>query len=314
MPIPLPNLDDRTYSDLVAEAQGMIPVEYPAWTNHNASDPGIMIIELLAWLTEMALYQVNEITDTHIEAFLELLNGPDWSLNAAGEMDTAVTETIQALRERYRAVSTTDYEHLLTAVWPQTRTAEAIAAQGEISRICVLSQCNLESDTPIADAPAHVSLIILPVDGLEPQQSLLNAIFAFLEPRRLLTVILHVVKPTYVTVKIAGRIFLREDADLTKTLISAHNQLNNFFDPHHGGPEGTGWPFGRGVYASEIYALLSKVSLVDYIDDVVVTGADGEANDVGITLHKHQLVAIDLTELAVVDIYGNELKQADTGS
>ncbi len=309
MPIPLPNLDDRTYNDLVAEAQGMIPTEFPTWTNHNPSDPGIVIIELLAWLTEMALYQVNEITDTHIEAFLELLNGPDWSLATTGSLDTVVQETILALRERYRAVSPADYAHLLTHVWPQTRLPNDIATQGEISRIHCLPQTNLEADDPIAEAPAHVSLIILPKGDLTPKKSLGQAIFSFLEPRRLLTVILHVVSPSYVTVKINGRIFLREDADLEKTLTIAQATLTRFFDPHAGGIDATGWPFGRSIYVSEIYALLSKIPMVDYIDEVTVSGADNQASEVRAVLQKHQLVTVDLSNLAVVDIYGNELKK-----
>ena len=47
MPLNVPNLDNRTYDDLVEEALGMLPRYAPGWTNHNASDPGITIIELL---------------------------------------------------------------------------------------------------------------------------------------------------------------------------------------------------------------------------------------------------------------------------
>ena len=53
MPIRLPNLDDRRYAELVEEALELIPVHAPQWTNHNPSDPGIMLVELFAYLTEM---------------------------------------------------------------------------------------------------------------------------------------------------------------------------------------------------------------------------------------------------------------------
>src|SRR5258708_4480089 len=46
--IPAPKLDDRTYSDIVAEAMRLIPRYCPEWTNHNPSDPGITILELTA--------------------------------------------------------------------------------------------------------------------------------------------------------------------------------------------------------------------------------------------------------------------------
>src|SRR6266699_1306572 len=59
MPVPLPNLDDRRYDDLVAEARGLIPSLDSTWTNHNPSDPGITLVELFAWLSEMLMYRID---------------------------------------------------------------------------------------------------------------------------------------------------------------------------------------------------------------------------------------------------------------
>ena len=64
MPLPLPNLDDRSYTDLVEEARRLIPTYAPEWTNHNPSDPGIMLIELFAYLTEMLIYRLNRSPTT----------------------------------------------------------------------------------------------------------------------------------------------------------------------------------------------------------------------------------------------------------
>src|SRR5215831_11799631 len=102
MPIPLPNLDDRVYDDLMAEARTLIPALYPKWTNHNPSDPGIMLVELLAWLVEMLLYQLNEIPEASTAAFLELLNGSQWSRPSDRDLESLVHETVLGLRERYR--------------------------------------------------------------------------------------------------------------------------------------------------------------------------------------------------------------------
>ena len=52
MPVKPLNLDDRTFADLLAEVQSLIPRLAPGWTDHNVSDPGIMVLELFAWLTE----------------------------------------------------------------------------------------------------------------------------------------------------------------------------------------------------------------------------------------------------------------------
>lgn len=63
MPMLLPNLDDRRWVDLVDEGRALIPLYVPEWTDQNAHDPGITMIELLAALAEMDIYQVNRITD-----------------------------------------------------------------------------------------------------------------------------------------------------------------------------------------------------------------------------------------------------------
>ncbi|MCU0526260.1 MAG: baseplate J/gp47 family protein [Elainella sp. Prado103] len=78
MPLPLPNLDTRRWADLVAEGRALIPRYAPTWNDHNISDPGITIIELLAWLTEQSIYRVNQIPARHRQKFLALLGfAPD---------------------------------------------------------------------------------------------------------------------------------------------------------------------------------------------------------------------------------------------
>ena len=73
MPIQLPNLDDRRYGDLFAEMRALIPRYAPEWTDHNESDPGIMLLELFAWLTEALIYRINRIPGASEVRFLELL-------------------------------------------------------------------------------------------------------------------------------------------------------------------------------------------------------------------------------------------------
>jgi len=71
--IPPPKLDDRTFHDIVEEAISMIPRYSPEWTNHNPSDPGITLIELAAWMTDMLIYRLNQVPDKNYVAFLNLL-------------------------------------------------------------------------------------------------------------------------------------------------------------------------------------------------------------------------------------------------
>src|ERR1041384_5088642 len=71
--IPPPKLDDRTFNDIADEAISMIPRYAPEWTNHNPSDPGITLIELAAWMTDLLIYRLNQVPDKNYVAFLNLL-------------------------------------------------------------------------------------------------------------------------------------------------------------------------------------------------------------------------------------------------
>ena len=51
----------------------MIPRYAPDWTNHNPSDPGITLIELAAWMTDLLIYRLNQVPDKNYVAFLNLL-------------------------------------------------------------------------------------------------------------------------------------------------------------------------------------------------------------------------------------------------
>jgi hypothetical protein len=67
------NLDDRSFAGIVEEALRLIPRYCPEWTNHNPADPGVTLIELFAWMTEMTLYRLNRVPEKTYLALLELL-------------------------------------------------------------------------------------------------------------------------------------------------------------------------------------------------------------------------------------------------
>ncbi len=73
MSLPTRNLDDRTFQDIVDEAKKRIAASCPAWTDHNVSDPGITLVELFAWMTEMVIYRLNQVPEKNYIKFMELL-------------------------------------------------------------------------------------------------------------------------------------------------------------------------------------------------------------------------------------------------
>lgn len=76
----LPNLDNRTYDDLLREVRTRIARYTPewrpgasAWTDVNDSDPGIALAQVFAWLSEMLLYRMNRVPALNYIKFLQLI-------------------------------------------------------------------------------------------------------------------------------------------------------------------------------------------------------------------------------------------------
>lgn len=73
MGLPIPELDDKKFDELVNEARSLIARYAPEWTDHNIHDPGITFIELFAWLAEMQIYQLNQVTNANYLKFLKMV-------------------------------------------------------------------------------------------------------------------------------------------------------------------------------------------------------------------------------------------------
>ena len=60
----------------------------------------------------------------------------------------------------------------------------------------------------------------------------------------------------------------RESVSLLKARVA--EALRRFFHPLTGGVEGRGWPFGRAVYASEVYQRVEGLAGVDHVDSLTL--------------------------------------------
>jgi hypothetical protein len=284
--LPLPNLDDRTYEDLIAEAISLIPSEYPEWTDHNPSDTGIILLELLSWLTEMVFYRVNRISNKNYQVFLKLLNGAD--VQYSPDLEIAIRETVLSLRKRYRAISADDFERLVLEDWNETSTAGAV---GKVSRVKCISDRNLARIEELE--AGHISLVILPASSeLQPSPALKTALWQWLDDRRLLGTRHHVVGADYVPVTISAKLRLEPGVPASLGRQRAIAAIHGLFHPLTGG-NGQGWAFGRSVYRSEVFELLDRVPGVDYVPRVVL---QNNPNQHEVTLSEHQLVTVTVEE------------------
>lgn len=277
MPLPIPVLDDRRFHDLVEEARALIPNYAPGWTNHNPSDPGITLVELFAYLSEALIYRLDQVTPEITCAFLTLLDGSAERRPEPGssrvrvtregreeklhELDAEVRETVLALRRLDRAVTAQDYERL-------AREPGALppSLHGKLKQVRCCPGLDLRTD-PVTNRADHVSLVAtLQENGEEDWPVAVNSIEAWMEPRRLLGTQFHMVRP--VTLEVSIAITLLPDVDAVRNEVG--KQIDEWLNPVWGGDDGRGWPFGRGVYASELYVRISQVPGVTAVKAIVL--------------------------------------------
>lgn len=120
-------LDDQTYQEIVEQAKGRLPWLCPAWTDHNAHDPGITLLELMAWYKELQQYHLDRLTPSLRRCLLRLANVtpmresdavvplvvgqecpprlPDDRLTNAQDMIFELSEPIPALRSTLKEVA-----------------------------------------------------------------------------------------------------------------------------------------------------------------------------------------------------------------
>lgn len=281
MALKIPNLDDRNYTDLVDEALSMLPRYAPEWTNHNPSDPGITLVELLAYFTELFIYRLNRVTkDTKIR-FLQLLVGSNGDAKkdvkarlaqaSLAEVDEALRQAVLTLRRRQRAVTREDYEYLAKEATAGKPDREKLLRARSFARRNLQASDEASRD---ADAPGHMSVVVLPASdlGQDKLDDLLAQVRDDLEPKRILTTRLHVIEPFYLWIELAAKIHTRPDVPddvRARAREKAIDSLEQYFNPWPGGgPQGDGWPFGRALYLSEVLQELEQVEGVDYVEDV----------------------------------------------
>ncbi|AFZ55800.1 baseplate protein J [Anabaena cylindrica FACHB-243] len=325
MPLPLTNLDDHPYSDLVQEAISLIPSEAPEWTDHNPSDTGIILIELFAWLTEMVLYRTNQIPDRNQAAFLTLLKGKPWTLpegKSTSEqnaiLQAEIQKTLAQIRQRYRAVTVKDFEQLILFDWLQTRTAKALGDAAIMVRVNCLPERDLEHSDVNQLFEAHITLVVLPKIKSPDSENIQKTLKRFLDQRRLISTRIHIVEPNYVKIKIAAILYLHDSANFPSVQAEVTRRIEVFFNPFPCPDywQNQGYPFGRDIYISELYELLDDLPGVDYVEEIQITefAEDrqklNEQNQlIGISLQKHELVTVEIGQISTMQRLGDKWKR-----
>jgi len=196
----------------------------------------------------------------------------------------------QVIKNRGRAVSVEDYEWVTMAAFGQVARAKALAtkmpAPGGV----------------LAFKPGAVSIIVVP-KGAErmpqPPRGLLRRIEAYLRQRAFGTILAEIfaLPPVYTEVSIAASVHLAHPEERSVVERRVVQALEAFFHPLTGGERREGWPFGRSVHISEVFAVIERVDGVGHVQAASFVAAPGASRfDVSenalVASGSHQIVMV----------------------
>jgi predicted phage baseplate assembly protein len=104
--------------------------------------------------------------------------------------------------------------------------------------------------------------------ALQPRPELLATIAAYLDERRVLGTRLVIEPPAYRWIRAVATVRLGPLADPDRVTQQALGALYRYLHPLHGGPEGSGWPFGRDVQAGELLGAVQRVPGVEVVEEL----------------------------------------------
>jgi predicted phage baseplate assembly protein len=107
-----------------------------------------------------------------------------------------------------------------------------------------------------------------------PPTKLMQRITTHLDARRLVGTRLLVAPPEYHGITVVARLGARSPELVADARRAAVRALYYYLSPLTGGPERTGWPFGRAVQAFEVSAVLAGVPGVGTVEEVLLFPAD----------------------------------------
>jgi predicted phage baseplate assembly protein len=205
-------------------------------------------------------------------------------------LDQIDRDAVRSLLAPERGVNLLDLERLALSV-PGTRVRRARA------------WASLHPAYPCLDAPGIVTLVVVPEAPAHmpaPSPGLLNAVWRYLNRRRMVCTVLQVTGPEYVEISITATVQSRAGAGSANIMQRIEAALQNFLDPLAGGPDSLGWPFGRSVFRSEILQLIQNIPGVDHVVTLSMQAGTGGAQCGDIALCPMALTRSGLHQVEVL--------------
>ena len=209
---------------------------------------------------------------------------------AAETLPQALGRAVELIDVPQRAVTVTDYETLARET-PGVQLAR------------VAARANLHPDFPGLTAPGVITVMVvpsLPRQRPTPSPELLQSVARYLGSRRVIGTRVEVIGPHYVEVTVRAKVNAClgvHKADLQQRINAA---LRQFFDPLQGGPDGTGWPFGRDVYRSEVLQVIDQTRGADHVLALSMVPDGGEPQCANLCLRPNELIVSGAHQITIV--------------
>jgi predicted phage baseplate assembly protein len=233
---------------------------------------------------------VSAHTITALSSNIPFVDRVDNRFAASGGVDGEDIENAKIrgpiqLRTRNRAVTAMDYEVLAREAAPDIARVRSVPAS--------------------ADDPSGVRVLVVPsvadqqyrrlrFEQLVPPVDALQRIATYLDERRTIGARVIVEPPRYQGITIVARVRARPRFETTRLRDDCLTALYGYFHPVSGGPDGTGWPFGRPVHVGEVYSVLQRLPGVEMLEDARLFAADPITGERGQAV---QRVEIDASTL-----------------
>lgn len=200
---------------------------------------------------------------TQLKVSLPYIDSITNVLPASGGVDAETLEEIKTrgpfmLKHRDRAVTVEDFEWLMKEAPGNIAVCKCIPAKDWVSS-------------------GKVDVIILPdLDDPKPfpPGSLVNKVENYLYERCLASLVdidsprVRVKGPDYLEISVEADIIPQNIRQAGKVEDKVTANLENFFHPLKGGPEGKGWTFGRDVHFSEVMEVIQNTQGVDFVKNL----------------------------------------------
>lgn len=210
---------------------------------------------------------------------------PTWGASDAETVAAAERRIPATLAHRHRLVTESDFEEI-------TRRTPGV----DVGRVEVLpvTRPTGTAGAVVGEAAGAVTVLVIPAadaeqpDAPRPDRLFLNAVCAYLDPRRLITTEVHVRGPVYVPVYVSVGIGAVPGQDLATVREGVKAALTVFLSPLVGGYGARGWPLGNAVETATLLAVAARVDGVARVNGLLL-GTDAGAAGTSVAVQGLQL-------------------------